>query len=289
MKKRFLSILATLALGASVVACGPNAETVAAQSTSDSLEMVVAQKDSILNDAFSSIEEIATSLNQIAERQNIVVATSASPEINKTQKAQIVDNLAAISNLLDKNRDAVKKLNATAKKLKAANVKIEALESLVASLEKQIQSKDVQIGDLIKQIEGLNIAVADLRARASELEGDKEQLESTVKDQDVEMNTVYFIVGTDKSLMAKNVIDKKGFIGRTRTVKNTSDMTDFTRGDLRQLDRIKIGAKGVNVVSAHPEGSYTLVEGAKKVVDEIVINDPKEFWRNTKILIISHK
>lgn len=289
MKQRILTLLAAIALGASVVACGPSAETIAAQSTSDSLSMVVAQKDSILNDAFSSIEEIASSLNQIADRQNIVVTASASGEINKTKETQIRDNIAAISSLLDKNRDAVKKLNATAKKLKEANVKIDALESLVASLQKQIESKDVQISDLIKQIEGLNIAVADLIVRTTELEGDKDQLQSTVKDQDTELNTVYYIVGTDKSLMAKSIIDKKGFIGRTRTVKNTSDLTDFTKADLRNLDRIKIGAKGVSVVSAHPEGSYTLVEGSKKVVEEIVINDPKEFWRNTKILIISHK
>lgn len=288
MKKMFLAI-ATLLLGVTFTACGPSAETTEATSKADSLSGVVAQKDSIINDAFASIDEIATSLSQISDRERLVITASANPEVSKTQKEQIAENISAISDLLLKNRDAIKKLGAQAAKLKAANVKIDALESLVASLQEQLANKNVQIEELVAQVRNLNIEVADLKVRTEDLETDKKELETTVTDQTNEKNTVYFVVGGEKSLMQKDIIDKKGFIGRTRTVKNTSDLTEFTKGDLRNLEHIAIGAKGARVVSSHPEGSYIIVKGAKNVDEELVITDKDNFWRNTKILIISHK
>lgn len=288
MKKSILMLLA-LTVATIFISCGPNAATIAAQSAADSLSGVVAQKDSIINDAFASIDEIATSLSQISEREKLVIAASSGAEITKTQKEQIEDNISAIADLLAQNRAAIKKLGAQAAKLKEANVKIDALESLVASLQKQLDDKNVQIEDLVGQIKGLNIAVSELQGRTAELEGDKKALETTVADQTTEKNTVYYIVGGEKSLIKKDIIDKQGFIGRTRTVKNTSDLTDFTKGDMRTLEHIAIGAKGAKIVSSHPEGSYILVMGARNSVDELVITDKDKFWRNTKILIISHK
>lgn len=288
MKKSFLTLLALVA-ATFFISCGPNAATIAAQAAADSLGGVVAQKDSIINDAFASIDEIATSLSQISEREKLVIAASSGAEISKTQKEQIADNISAIGDLLAQNRAAIKKLGAQAAKLKEANVKIDALESLVASLQKQLDDKNVQIEDLVGQIKGLNIAVAELQGRTAELEVDKKTLETTVADQTTEKNTVYYIVGVEKSLMGKNIIDKQGFIGRTRTVKNTSDLTEFTKSDMRTLEHIAIGAKGAKIVSSHPEGSYILVMGARNSVDELVITDKDKFWRNTKILVISHK
>lgn len=287
--KTKLVTFAILCVAAIFTACGPSAETTAANAKVDSLGGVVSQKDSIINDAFASIDEIATSIAQISEREKLVISASSNPEIAKTQKEQIAENIAAISDLLLKNRDAIKKLGAQASKLKAANVKIDALETLVASLQKQLSDKNVQIEELVAQVRSLNIEVADLKVRTADLETDKAELEGTVAAQVEEKNTVYFIVGGEKSLMQKDIIDKKGFIGRTRTVKNTSDLTDFTKGDLRTLEHIAIGAKGAKVVSSHPENSYIMVKGARNVDEELVITDKDNFWRNTKILVISHK
>ncbi len=288
MKKLFIAI-SSLFFAAQMVACGPNADTLKAQGEADSLGLVVAQKDSILNEAFTDIELIASTLNEIATKQNIVVQSSASGEITKTKKAQIMDNINSINELLDKNKKALSNLNATAKKLKEANVKIASLESLIESLQAQVESKDAQIADLLKQIEKLNIAVADLQRRTNELQGDKAELESTITSQEDELNTVYYVIGKEKELVEKGLIDKKGFITIKRTLKNTDDLTQFTKGDRRSLERIAIGGKGVKVITSHPDGSYTLVEGAKRVIDEIVISDHKAFWRNGNFLVISYR
>ena len=55
------------------------------------------------------------------------------------------------------------------------------------------------------------------------------------------------------------------------------------------MERIPIGKAKVKIVTAHPENSYMLVKGAKDVVEELVITDKDAFWKNSKMLVISHK
>lgn len=268
--------------------CGNKAEMEAASSKNDSLQMVVNTKDSILNDAFGNIEEIATALSQITEREKIVASTSAG-EINKTAKERISENISAISDLLQKNRAAISRLSASAKQLKEANVKIAALESLVASLQKQLEDKDVQIKEMAANLENLKIEIAELKGLNETLSGQNTQLSSTVAEQTAELNTVYWTVDQEKSLVKSGVIDKKGFIGRTAVLKNVSDMENFTKGDLRNVERISIGKKGVKVISSHPADSYVLVMGDKNVTEELVISDKNAFWKTSKVLVISYR
>lgn len=287
MKKMFF--LATLAVAVlAFTACGHKAEMAAAKAISDSLQMEVQAKDSLLNDAFGNIEEIATALSQISEREKIVASTSAG-EINKSAKERISENIAAISELLQQNRAAINRLSASARQLKAANVKIAALESLVASLEQQMADKDKQIEKMAQELENLQIEVAELKDLNATLSGQKNQLESTVAQQTEALNTVYYIVGQDRELTKSGIVDKKGFIGRTAVLGKNADMKAFTQADLRQLDRIEIGQKGVKLVSAHPAESYVLVKGDKNTVTELVISDKKAFWSASKVLVVSYR
>lgn len=289
LKAKYLAIATVALLATQMIACGPSADTIKAQNEADSLAMIVSQKDSIINDAFTDIDLIASTLNDIATHQNIVTAYSASGEITRTKRAQIVDNLSIINDLLEANRRNIGSLNATSKKLKAANVRVEALETLVASLEAQIANKDVQIDDLLEQVEKLNIAVVNLSKRTSELESDNTVLEGTVATQDSEINTVYYAVGEERALIKLGLIDKKGFITVKRSLKNTDDLTKYTAADRRELKRVAIGGKRAKLISSHPEGSYTLIEGKKRVVEELIITNSKLFWRNSNFLVISYK
>ncbi|MEF9949746.1 MAG: hypothetical protein RR980_00775 [Mucinivorans sp.] len=286
MKK--ILILAGFVISIAFASCGHKAEMEAASSKNDSLQMVVDTKDSILNDAFGSIEDISSALSQISEREKIVASTSAG-EINKTAKERIAENISAISELLQQNRQAISRLASSAKKLKEANVKIAALESLVASLQQQLEDKDAQIAEMSKNLENLKIEIAELKGLNETLSGKNTKLENTVAEQTTEINTVYWIVGQEKSLVKAGVIDKKGFIGRTAVLKNVSNMDNFTKGDLRQIDRITIGQKGVKVVSSHPSDSYVLIAGDRNVTEELVISDKDAFWKTSKVLVISYR
>lgn len=283
-----LNILISALFIALLSSCGHKAEVAKLDSQNDSLSMVVAMKDSIINEAFINIDEIASSLNQISEREKLVTKQS-SGEITASTKEQINENIAAISDLLQKNRAALRKLSATSAKLKAANVQIAGLQTLVASLEKQLAEKNSQIESMAEQLKALNIEVSGLVASVKNLESNKAELEQTVSDQTEQINNVYYVVGLEKDLMDKGVIDKQGGIGRTSVVGANADLSNFKKGDLRNIERITIGAKKVKLVTAHPQNSYMLVMGGKNMVEELVITDRASFWKNSKILIISHK
>lgn len=278
-----ITLLATI-----FVACGDKAQVQNLATSKDSLMMVVAQKDSIINDAFSSISEIAANIDQITQREKIVT-TQAVGDLSKSAKAQINDNINAINELLEKNRITISRLQGSANKLKAANVKIEALQKLIEQLQAQIQDKDSQLAQLADKIKALNVEVAALGRTVVNLESDKAQLEGTVTEQENTINTVYYIIGVEKELVKKDIIDKKGFIGKTRTVSDNATMTDFTKSDARTLERIPVNKAKIKIVTNHPTNSYMTVMGDDKVVQEIVITDKEAFWSNSKILVVSHK
>lgn len=256
----------------------------------DSLVQVIAAKDSIINDAFSNIGEIADNINRIAERENLIARqTSAGGELTKPVKEQIAENIVAISELLDKNRATIARLQVSAKKLQAANVKIDALQTLIAQLQEQLDQKNAQLAALTDQVKTLKIEVEALGHTVSNLENDKVELQETVADQDAQLHTVYYIVATDRELVEKDIVDKKGFIGRTRVVSDNASMADFTRADDRTVERIPIGKTKVRIVTSHPENSYMLVKGSKDAVEELVITDKNAFWKNSRMLVISHK
>ena len=286
--KKVLVLAAAAALFAS---CGPKAEKPDTTAmVNDSLAQVVAAKDSIINDAFNSIGEIAANINQIAEREKLVTKqTSAGGELTKPVREQIAENITAIGELLDKNRATIARLQVSANKLQAANVKIDALQTLIAQLQEQLDQKNAQLVALTDQVKALKVEVQALGHTISNLENDKAELQGTVADQDARLHTVYYIVASDKELKEKEIVDKKGLIGRTRVVSDNASMDNFTKADDRTVERIPIGKAKVKIVTAHPENSYMLVKGAKDVVEELVITDKDAFWKNSKMLVISHK
>lgn len=282
--------LLTVAVMAVIFAsCGNKEQVAQLNSSKDSLSNVVLMKDSIINEAFLDINEIATTLDQITEREKLVTK-QASGEITKTTKEQISENITAIAELLQKNREAISRLSSSTAKLKEANVQIEGLKKLVASLQQQLTDKNVQIEALAEQVKKLNIEIADLNTAVSGLRQDKDKLENTVSEQTTQLNTVYYIVASEKELMDKKIIDKKGFIARTKVAgSNANDMEFFTKGDLREIEKLPINQKKATIISAHPADSYMLIMGGKNITEDIVITDKAKFWQNSKVLIISYK
>lgn len=284
-------LLPYVALATLLSACGPKAgQPDPLALANDSLSQVIAAKDSIINDAFNSIGEIAANITQIAEREKLVTQqTSAGGELTKPVKEQIAENIEAISELLDKNRATIARLQVSAKKLQEANVKIDALQTLIAQLQEQLDQKNAQLAALTDQVKALKVEVEALGHTVTNLENDKAELQETVADQDAELHTVYYIVASDKELKEKEIITKKGFIGRTRVMSEKASLAHFTKADNRTVERIPIGKPKITIVTAHPENSYMLVKGAKDAVEEIVITDKDNFWKNSKILVVSHK
>lgn len=290
MKNKMKHIATAAALGvvALLASCVSRQVAVEAESRSDSLELVVSAKDSLINAVFADINAISENLALIKSRENLITVAGES-EGGRRPVEEIDNDIKAIDRLLRENRAKIESLQRSAAQLRKANLRIDGLEKMIADMNRQLAEKKAEVEQLREslvrmgdEVKSLTEEVAVRSAEVENLSGEKVELQN-------QLNTVYYIVGAEKELRDAQIIIKQGFIGRTLTVGRNSNFDSFTMTDSRLLSEVPVGQKKATLVTSHPEGSYELVTDANKVVEKLIITDPVRFWESSKILIISCK
>lgn len=290
MKNKMKHIATAAALGvvALLASCVSRQVAVEAESRSDSLELVVSAKDSLINAVFADINAISENLALIKSRENLITVAGES-EGGRRPVEEIDNDIKAIDRLLRENRAKIESLQRSAAQLRKANLRIDGLEKMIADMNRQLAEKKAEVEQLREslvrmgdEVKSLTEEVAVRSAEVENLSGEKVELQN-------QLNTVYYIVGAEKELRDAQIINKQGFIGRTLTVGRNSNFDSFTMADSRLLSEVPVGQKKATLVTSHPEGSYELVTDANKVVEKLIITDPVQFWESSKILIISCK
>lgn len=290
MKNKMKHIATAAALGvvALLASCVSRQVAVEAESRSDSLELVVSAKDSLINAVFADINAISENLALIKSRENLITVAGES-EGGRRPVEEIDNDIKAIDQLLRENRAKIESLQRSAAQLRKANLRIDGLEKMIADMNRQLAEKKAEVEQLREslvrmgdEVKSLTEEVAVRSAEVENLSGEKVELQN-------QLNTVYYIVGAEKELRDAQIINKQGFIGRTLTVGRNSNFDSFTMADSRLLSEVPVGQKKATLVTSHPEGSYELVTDANKVVEKLIITDPVRFWESSKILIISCK
>ena len=290
MKNKMKHIATAAALGgvALLASCVSRQVAVEAESRSDSLELVVSAKDSLINAVFADINAISENLALIKSRENLITVAGES-EGGRRPVEEIDNDIKAIDRLLRENRAKIESLQRSAAQLRKANLRIDGLEKMIADMNRQLAEKKAEVEQLREslvrmgdEVKSLTEEVAVRSAEVENLSGEKVELQN-------QLNTVYYIVGAEKELRDAQIINKQGFIGRTLTVGRNSNFDSFTMADSRLLSEVPVGQKKATLVTSHPEGSYELVTDANKVVEKLIITDPVRFWESSKILIISCK
>ena len=290
MKNKMKHIATAAALGvvALLASCVSRQVAVEAESRSDSLELVVSAKDSLINAVFADINAISENLALIKSRENLITVAGES-EGGRRPVEEIDNDIKAIDRLLRENRAKIESLQRSAAQLRKANLRIDGLEKMIADMNRQLAEKKAEVEQLREslvrmgdEVKSLTEEVAVRSAEVENLSGEKVELQN-------QLNTVYYIVGAEKELRDAQIINKQGFIGRTLAVGRNSNFDSFTMTDSRLLSEVPVGQKKATLVTSHPEGSYELVTDANKVVEKLIITDPVRFWESSKILIISYK
>lgn len=290
MKNKMKHIATAAALGvvALLASCVSRQVAVEAESRSDSLELVVSAKDSLINAVFADINAISENLALIKSRENLITVAGES-EGGRRPVEEIDNDIKAIDRLLRENRAKIESLQRSAAQLRKANLRIDGLEKMIADMNRLLAEKKAEVEQLREslvrmgdEVKSLTEEVAVRSAEVENLSGEKVELQN-------QLNTVYYIVGAEKELRDAQIINKQGFIGRTLTVGRNSNFDSFTMADSRLLSEVLVGQKKATLVTSHPEGSYELVTDANKVVEKLIITDPVRFWESSKILIISCK
>lgn len=284
----FLSLSAALLMG-----CKNNDKADDAElkiiSQRDSLLEVSAKKDSAISTFVSSFIEIENNLESIKQKENVLALHSKkNAELNKDVKDEVNESIKIINELMEKNRQKITSLNS---KLKEANFTIGQLKGLVDVLLTNINYKNQDLILLGDALMATGKTTVKLNAQMIDLSGLNGQQSDTIKDDKAKLNTAYYIIGEVGELKEKKIVDEKGgFFSPNQYEKVNPDFNkdNFTKIDIKQTTRIKIGGKGAKLISTHPSDSYKLEKDAKKNSStDLIITNPQKFWSESKFLVIS--
>ncbi|MBN2682273.1 MAG: hypothetical protein JXR58_07175 [Bacteroidales bacterium] len=249
------------------------------------LKEQAAQKDEVINEFLTSFDEIQENLALIKEKESVItMQTDGDIELEQSAKDRINEDIQTIYELMIDNK---KKLNNLQSKLKSANLNIGKLESMIKELQLIVENKTVEIDNLQDQLAHMDIVVEKLSTELANMEEVNTAQEEKIGEQTQELNTAYYVYGTDKELKNNEVITKEGgFIGIGKIEKMREDFNKdyFTKIDIRELKEIPLNAKKARVVTTHPANSYKFC--CDDSFDKLVILNHKDFWSTSKYLVI---
>ena len=252
-----------------------------ANQQNDSLNSIIAQKDSELNDMMGTLNEIQDGLNQINEAENRVTLLKNGEGANKKQ--QLKEDVQFIATRMQQNRELLAKLQ---KQLANSSFQGDQLKKAIENLQKQIAEKDKQLQALRQELDSKDIHIAELdetinnlHTKANNLTSVNRQQSETINTQDKQLNTAWYVFGTKKELKDQHIIEGN------KVMTGNFNKSYFTKVDIRDVSEIKLMSKSAKLLTTHPSSSYTLVRDANKQYT-LRITNSQIFWSTSKYLVI---
>ncbi len=256
------------------------------QARYDSLLSIGFTKDTALYSYIESFNKIQANLDSIKQTEMLISQnTAGGGEIQTDQKEQINRDINMIYDMLRKNKETISDLRS---KLKKSGGKVTELEKMIDRMAQQIDEKDAQVAQLTSQLEQMNIQIEVLTTDVGRLSAEGEAKAQTINEQTTALNTAWFVVGTKRELLDRNIISREGGfigIGKDKKLKQDFDRSYFTTIDVTKFNSIPLSKKRATLITSHPSASYKLY-GTEKASDSLVITNPKEFWSISKYLVI---
>ncbi|HNW51520.1 MAG TPA: hypothetical protein PKH79_10585 [Prolixibacteraceae bacterium] len=282
---RVFTVLLVLVFFAS---CQKYKREIAGLNTSkDSIQQVVNERNDKIISYVADFNQIQGRLDSIKRLQKIMAVNLSDPnrEVQQSEKDKIIEDINLINNLLEENKKEIASLRS---KLKKSNMRVSELEKMVLNYQKQIEEKDAEISDLKAKLEKMQIDISQLNDKVNVLTDEGNKKSETIKQQKDEMNTAWYCFGSKDELVDNNVVVKVGgFVGLGKSVKMKSDFNRdyFKKVDIRKVSEITLMVKKAQLITTHPDGSYHFT-GSEKSVENLVIDNPEEFWKASKYLVV---
>lgn len=268
-------------------------ELISLQTQNKDLNVVLTERDSIVNELVDAFTEIEDNLKFIKKKRSQLTLENEEGQIDKKQA--IIDDINMMNEMLEQNSRRIEELE---KRLKNSGIEIRSFRKKIAQLNKTIEEQNEQIGKFKTEIEKRDLMLADFSEKVSEMETEIakqtdtiEAREKEIEEKVNELNKAYMAYGTYKELKEKGLLTKDGgfmWIGRNKTIREDFDQEYFTELNIQDTKTIPLHAKKATMVSEHPNNSYTLVE-EDGMIAYLKINNPEEFWRISKYAVIEVK
>jgi len=280
MKKIMIAVLALLAL----TACKQNNEKAisdALQQQRDSLNRIINQKDSEINDMMSTMNDVVEGFRAINEAQDRV--TLARSDEGASSADRIRENMQFIQQTMQQNRELINKLR---NQLRQSSVNGEQLRRTIDNLARQMEEKDAQLKQLQAdlqakdiQIDELTEQVTDLSHHVTTLQEETTQKSQTISSQDKQLNTAWFVYGTKRELREQRIYDDG------KVLQSNFNHEYFTKIDIRVDKEIRLYSRSAKLLTSHPASAYTLAQDANKQYI-LRITNPQLFWSTSKYLVV---
>ncbi len=264
------------------------------------LNTTIRVRDSLVNVMTATFDEIENNLTFIRDKKSQL--TLDTPERSREKKDLLVADIKLMNDMLEQNSIKIEELD---NKLKASGIEIQSFKNKIARLNKEIleQNNSIQVltADLQKRdnkIAEMNVQVISLKNDNSAKEDSlnmKSQViavkENIIVSKDNELNKVYYIAGTPKELKEKGVIQREGGflgMGRNKDLTNNVDDQYFSELDQRTAFLLPVNSKKAQLITEHPDSSYQFVYENDQIA-YLQIENPAEFWKLTKYLVVEKK
>jgi lipoprotein len=284
MKKMFFISVGMMMLA--VTGCNQNKTKEGAVNTeqNDSIQQILSQKDSEINEMMGLMNEVQEGFRQINEAENRV--TIAKDGEGSDKKQVLRDNIKFITERMQKNRDLIAKLR---EQLANSSLKGSQLKSTIDNLVKQLDEKDQQLQQLRAELDAKDIHIGELdetinhlNTNVNNLTTESAQKSETISAQDKQLNTAWYVFGTKSELKEQRII------ADGKVLQGNFNKNYFTKIDIRVDKVIKLYSKSARLLTLHPASSYTLARDANKEY-VLTITNPQIFWSTSKYLVIQVK
>ena len=247
----------------------------------DSLQRIIAQRDSEINDMMSTLNEIQEGLSAINQAENRLSIAREGEGANKT--AQIKENIKFIANTMARNRELMKRLQ---QQLRESRFNGDELRKTISNLTQQLDDKAQELQRLKAELDAKDIHIAELDEKIDNLNDNVENLQTdaqqkaqTISNQDKQLNTAWFVFGTKKELKEQHIMENG------KVLQSNFNKNYFAKIDIRIDKEIKFYSKSARILTMHPSGSYTLTPDVNKQY-VLRIPNPQLFWSTSKYLVV---
>ena len=274
------------AVAGCIVACdGGNGGKDSVESEKDSLRSVIEQKDNEINDLMGTFNEIHQGFDLINEAEGRVNMLKGNAERNNMAE-NIRENMEFIQQTLAENKRKIAELE---NKLNSSSINSSKLKEAVNRLMGQLKEKDEEIELLRSELAEKNVMIAALDSTVNvlkdenaEIRRDRDVSDEIARNQDVQLNTAWYVFGTSKELKEQGILQKG------EVLKGEYNKNYFTKIDIRKVNVIPLESRYAELLTNHPANSYSLLKDSKGEYT-LRITDAAKFWSVSKYLVVRVK
>lgn len=277
--KKIVILCAAIAL----VSCNKE-ELERQQKTIDSLNMVVALRNSENDDISKTLRDINENLQMIKEAEGIT-----NVDISEGGKSTYTRDIDAIYNRLLDNK---KKIASLQRRLNSELGKNKQYDELIAQLQATTESKMAEIEALTQdnnrkdvKITTLEKAINNLTESIDSLTGVNKTILQNLDNTVNKLNTRYYIVESKSELKSKGLVESGLFKGKKVSLDEKSLNKYFSKIDLRNVDAIPLKGKKCEILTPHPASSYSIDEN----FTALTITSKDAFWSQSNCLVVCTK